>query len=154
MQNLKRRKERSDFKTDRIRRRLKEIQVENMKRRKCEWKRESKETRMKMLKTESNTYQWKYRHTKREKDETSKRDFNAKGCLEVVNYLMRKKIEVSNALLLIRDQFNKSGFLIILMSDYLKWKRIRVIKIRNEKLKNQIEEKKDYVYSFRLKQKL
>ena len=33
MQNLKRRKERSDFKTDRIRRRLKEIQVENMKRR-------------------------------------------------------------------------------------------------------------------------
>jgi hypothetical protein len=57
MQNLKRRKERSDFKTDRIRRRLKEIQVENMKRRKCEWKRESKETRMKMLKTESNTYQ-------------------------------------------------------------------------------------------------
>jgi hypothetical protein len=33
MQNLKRRKERSEFKTDRIRRRLKE--VENTKRRKC-----------------------------------------------------------------------------------------------------------------------
>ena len=67
---------------------------------------------------------------------------------------MRKKIEVSNALLLIRDQFNKSGFIIILMSDYLKWKRIRVIKIRNERLKNQIEEKKDFFYSFRLNQKL
>ena len=44
------------LKTDRIRGRLKEIQVENTKRRQCEWKRESKETRMKMLKIESNTY--------------------------------------------------------------------------------------------------
>ena len=44
------------LKTDRIKGRLKEIQVENTKRRKCEWKRESKETRMKMLKIESNTY--------------------------------------------------------------------------------------------------
>ncbi len=44
------------LKTDRIRGRLKEIQVENTKRRKCEWKRESKETRMKLLKIESNTY--------------------------------------------------------------------------------------------------
>jgi len=78
---------------------------------------EREETRMKMLKIESihtgeNTY------TQREKK--TKQDFNAKGCLEVVNYLMRKKIEVSNALLLIRNQFNKYGFIIMLMSDYLK----------------------------------